>query len=115
LIALGAVTVVLGAKPANARAQAAQADRRAVLASIDEFLRGMRTKDSTLMLANIDTMTRFTLLRPGAAGPRVVVLRATDFIHAVMAPDQAAFDEPIRNRVGGVSGASRGTCHALRL
>jgi len=97
-IALAAVTIVLGASPMAAHGQS-QADRRAVLSTLDAFFRGMRTKDSTLMLANIDTLTRFTLLRPSPAGARVVVLRATDFIRAVMAPDQAAYDEPIRRPI----------------
>ncbi|MGH7719530.1 MAG: nuclear transport factor 2 family protein [Gemmatimonadaceae bacterium] len=87
----------------TAFAQAAQpardsrADREQVLATIDAFLRGLRTKDTALMGSQVDTLTRFTLLRPGPNGTRVAVLRAADFIRIVSDPNQPAYDEPIRN------------------
>jgi hypothetical protein len=78
-------------------ASATAADRQAVLATIDGFLRGLRTKDTALMARHVDTLSRFTLLRPGPNGTRVVAIKAADFIRVVSDPTQPAFDEPIRN------------------
>ena len=83
----------------------ASTDREQVLATIDTFLRGLRTKDSTLMAAQMDTLTRLTLLRPAPnGGSRVVVMSGMDFIRNVTRPDQPALDEPIRNPVVQLDG-----------
>lgn len=80
-------------------------DRQQVLATIDTFLRGLRTKDSTLMSQQMDTLTRLTLLRPlPNGGSRVVVMSGMDFIRNVTRPAQPAIDEPIRNPVVQVDG-----------
>ncbi|HJR41587.1 MAG TPA: nuclear transport factor 2 family protein [Gemmatimonadaceae bacterium] len=102
LIRCALPAVLLSAAPlvSTARAQgsaAGTADRQAVLATIDGFLRGLRTKDTALMARHVDTLSRFTLLRPGPNGTRVVVVNASQFIRAVSDPGQPAFDEPIRN------------------
>ena len=81
------------------------ADRERVLATIDTFMRGLRTKDSTLMAQQMDSLTRLTLLRPApGGGSRVMVMSGTDFIRAVTRPDQPAIDEPIRNPVVQIDG-----------
>ncbi|HJU65973.1 MAG TPA: nuclear transport factor 2 family protein [Gemmatimonadaceae bacterium] len=99
-----AVALALTATPlvslagAQGSTSGSAADRQAVLATIDEFLRGLRTKDTALMSRHVDTLSRFTLLRPSPnGGTRVVVLKASEFIRVVSNPDQPAFDEPIRN------------------
>ena len=99
--ALAAAPAIAGAqtsKPATAQ------DRAAVLATIDNFLRGLRTKDTTLMAAQTDSLTRMTLLRPGPNGTRVFLLTGQQFIALTAKPDQPAFDEPIRNPVVQVDG-----------
>ena len=100
--------VLLALVPLTASAQTAanaSADREQVLATIDTFLRGLRTKDSTLMARQMDTLTRLTLLRPApSGGSRVMVLSGMDFIRAVTRPDQPAIDEPIRNPVVQLDG-----------
>jgi hypothetical protein len=78
-----------------ARAQA----EREVLATIDTFLIGLRTKDTALMARQVDSLTRFTLLRPSPAGTRVMLLTPAQFMAAVTRPDQPALDEPIRDPV----------------
>jgi hypothetical protein len=78
-----------------ARAQA----EREVLAAIDTFLIGLRSKDTALMARQVDSLTRFTLLRPSPAGTRVMLLTAAQFMAAVTRPDQPALDEPIRDPV----------------
>ena len=72
---------------------------REVLAAIDTFLIGLRTKDTALMARQVDSLTRFTLLRPGPAGTRVMLLTPAQFMTAVSRPDQPALDEPIRNPI----------------
>lgn len=72
-----------------------QAERE-VLATIDTFLIGLRTKDTALMARQMDSLTRFTLLRPSPAGTRVMLLTPAQFMTAVTRPDQPALDEPIR-------------------
>lgn len=84
---------------------ASAADRAQVLATIDTMFQGMRTKDTTLMLGQLDPQARLTLLRPAPDGSvRVVVLPARDFVTAVGAPGQPGVDEPIRNPVVQVDG-----------
>ncbi len=98
LLALGAGTSSLGAQAAP-DSSAAQ-----VLATIDSFLVGLRTRDTALMARHVDTLSRMTLLRPGPGGTRVMLLSAAQFMAAVSRPDQPALDEPIRNPVVQVDG-----------
>lgn len=91
--------VAIAASPAYA-----QSDRDAVLSTIQTFLRGLRTGDTTLMNAQLDSVTRITLLRPSANGTRVVVMSGAEFIAAVTRPGQPPIDEPIRNPVVTVDG-----------
>jgi hypothetical protein len=83
------------ALPAGLPAQTAE--EREVLATIQAFLNAMKAKDTVGMKSNVDSLTRFTLLRPGASGTRVMVLTAADFVRAVAEPGGAVYDEPIRN------------------
>ncbi len=88
--------------PAATSGDAAAAHARAereVLATIDSFLAGLRTKDTALMARQMDSVSRFTLLRPGPAGARVMLLTSRQFMTAVTRPDQPALDEAIRNPV----------------
>lgn len=88
--------------PSAGHAQEARAD---VLAAIDGFLQGLRTKDTTAMQQYVDAATRFTLLRPAqSGGVRVVVVTAQDFMTSVSRPEQPALDEPIRNPVVQIDG-----------
>ncbi len=76
---------------------AAQSDKGQVLAALDTFFVGLRSKDTALMLRHVDSATRFTLLRPTREGGlRVVVYSAREFITNVTAPNQPGIDEPIR-------------------
>ena len=91
--------------PAASSAASSAADRQQVLATIETFLRGLRTKDTTLMAQQMDSLTRLTLLRPlPNGGSRVVVMSGMEFIRNVSRPDQPAIDEPIRNPVVQVDG-----------
>ncbi|HEU4829265.1 MAG TPA: hypothetical protein VFT04_08710 [Gemmatimonadales bacterium] len=84
-------------------AQSAE-DERGVLAAIDTFLIGLRTQDTALMARQVDSLTRFTLLRPSPAGTRIMLLTPAQFMAAVTRPGQPALDEPIRNPVVHVDG-----------
>lgn len=96
---------ILAAAPALAAQAPASADVRGqVLATIDSFLVGLRTKDTAKMAKHTDTLSRFTLLRPGPAGTRVMLLTPAQFMAAVTRPDQPALDEPIRNPVVQIDG-----------
>ena len=104
LLALGLVTLVsASATPSTLHAQS-QAQRAEVMATINGFLRGLRTKDTVLMTQHLDTLTRMTLLRPGPNGTRVVVLKGSEFIKVATNPNQPPLDEPIRNPVVQVDG-----------
>jgi len=96
-----AVLAALAAAPAGA---AQTGERAAVLAAVTDFLQGMRARDTALIASRIDSLTRFTLIRPGPSGSRVVVLRGPDFLRMATNPDQAALDEPIRNPVVQIDG-----------
>lgn len=90
---------------AAVRPAGAQSDKEHVLAALDSFFVGLRTKDTALMLRYTDSATRMTLLRPTRdGGLRVVVLTAREFIANVAAPNQPGTDEPIRNPVVHVDG-----------
>lgn len=88
--------LLTAARPAAAQAS----DREQVLAAIDTFLVGLRTKDTAIMNRFVDSTTRMTLLRPAAGGGvRVVVMTGPQFITNVTAPTGPFLDEPIRNPV----------------
>ncbi len=94
-----AVNPPAGAPDSTAR------ERAAVLATVDSFLVGLRNKDTALMGLHVDSLTRFTLLRPAReGGTRVVVLTPPQFFRLIARPDQPGPDEPIRNPVVHVSG-----------
>lgn len=97
--------VAIAALAGAPRAASAQDARAEVLATIDRFLEGLRTKDTTMMRAQVDTLTRFTLLRPSpAGGVQVVAITASQFINFVSQPNQPGIDEPIRNPVVQIDG-----------
>lgn len=102
LIAITACVLAL----AVARPAEAQSDKEQVLAAIDAFFLGLRTKDTALLLRHVDSATRMTLLRPArdGSGVRVVIYSAREFITNVTAPNQPAIDEPVRNQVVHVDG-----------
>ena len=58
---------------AAVRPAGAQSDKEQVLAALDTFFVGLRSKDTALMLRHVDSATRFTLLRPTREGGPVVV------------------------------------------
>lgn len=106
-VALSTLTAVL-APALSAQARAAEpgetatarvSAEREVLATVDSFLAGLRTKDTALMARQVDSVSRFTLLRPGQAGTRVMLLTPAQFLTVVTRPDQPALDEVIRNPV----------------
>jgi hypothetical protein len=100
-----AFLLLLGASGAAAQAPATDATRDSVLATIESFLVGLRTKDTAIMKANIDTLTRMTLLRPApGGGTRVLSLTGAQFIDVVSRPNQPALDEPVRNAVVHIDG-----------
>ena len=101
LLALGPAAVSAQAAVESAAPTAAHAE---VLATIDSFLAGLRTRDTMLMARHVDTLTRLTLLRPGPAGSRVMLLSAAQFMRAVSRPDRPALDELIRNPAVHVDG-----------
>jgi hypothetical protein len=99
-VAAGALSAI-GARPAAAQA----GDREQVLAAIDTFLVGLRTKDTTIMNRFVDSTTRMTLLRPlQGGGTRILVWTGPQFIANVTAPAGPFLDEPIRNPVVHVDG-----------
>lgn len=100
------LALLLGLVPPVAVAQspAPTAAEAQVLATIDSFLAGLRARDTMLMARHVDTLARMTLLRPGPAGSRVMLLSAAQFMRAVSRPEQPALDEPIRNPVVHVDG-----------
>jgi ketosteroid isomerase-like protein len=92
------------AVPAGAR-ETTEQEREAVLASIQGFMDALRMKDAAAMNLYVDSLTRFTLIRPTrAGGTQTVVVTAAQFIQAVTQPNQPGLDEPIRNPVVHVSG-----------
>ena len=83
----------------------AQSGREQVLASVNSFFDAMRARDTTAMMQHVDTLTRFTLLRPNPnGGSRVMVLRPADFARAVTNPNQPPLDERMRNPLVQVDG-----------
>lgn len=82
----------------------AQDDKAQVIATIKDFMRGMKTRDTALIAAQVDSITRFTLVRPGPAGARILVLKASDFQRMATRTDQPPLDEPIRNPIVQIDG-----------
>ncbi|MGE3614350.1 MAG: hypothetical protein AB7L66_00645 [Gemmatimonadales bacterium] len=95
--ALAALTVA-------ARPAAAQEPKAEVLTAVEDFMRGLKARDLDLLNSRIDSTTRFTLVRPGPGGSRVIVLAGAEFIRVATRADQPAIDEPIRNPVVQVDG-----------
>ena len=83
---------------------AAQNPKDEVLRAVDDLFKGLRTKDTALVAARTDSLTRFTLVRPGPDGPRITVLSGRDFIRMAGNPAQPPLDEPTRNPVVTVDG-----------
>jgi hypothetical protein len=80
--------------PASASAQ--QSDSAAVMATIERFTAGLRTKDTFAMKAELHQHARMTLLRPAPSGGiQVHVFDGPAFIK--LATNGPALDEPIRN------------------
>jgi hypothetical protein len=94
--------LVLGSTPAAAQTQ--DADRDAVLAVLNSFTAALLKKDSAGMAAQLDSVTRFTLLRPSPNGTRVWAVTGAQFISLTTKPDGPAYDEPIRNPVVHIDG-----------
>lgn len=93
------------AAPTAGARETTEQERAAVLADVQRFMDAMRTKDTTVMVQYVDSLTRFTLIRPTRdGGSRVVAMSGAQFIRAVTQPNQPGIDEPIRNPVVHVSG-----------
>jgi hypothetical protein len=56
------------------------------------------------MASQLDSVTRFTLLRPSPGGTRVWVVTGAEFISLTTKPDGPAYDEPIRNPIVHIDG-----------
>ena len=91
-----AATVLTVALPSATLAQTPA--EKEVLAVIESFLAGLRNKDTTVMKQHLDSLTRFTLLRPTqSGGVRVFLLSGADFVQRTTQPGGPTYDEPIRN------------------
>ena len=86
------------------QAQTSNADQDAVLGVINNFTAALLKKDSAGMASQLDSVTRFTLLRPSPNGTRVWVVSGPQFISLTTKPDGPAYDEPIRNPVVHIDG-----------
>ena len=96
------LVVLLVASPTLA--QTPDADRDAVLGVLNSFTAALLKKDSVGMASQLDSVTRFTLLRPSPSGTRVWVVSGAQFISLTTKPDGPAYDEPIRNPVVHIDG-----------
>lgn len=103
-LALSVLFVLLLGSPSTAVAQTQSADRDAVLAVLNAFTAALLKKDSAGMASQLDSVTRFTLLRPSPSGTRVWVVTGAQFIGLTTKPDGPAYDEPIRNPVVHIDG-----------
>ena len=90
--------------PSLTLAQTQDADRGAVLGVLNSFTAALLKKDSAGMASQLDTVSRFTLLRPSPNGTRVWVVTGAEFIGLTTKPDGPAYDEPIRNPVVHIDG-----------
>jgi len=86
------------------RVAAQSTAQKEVLATIQSFMDAMKAKDTAGMKLGLDSLTRFTLLRPGPDGTRVMVLRGADFIRAATQPGGPTYDEPFRKPVVHIDG-----------
>ncbi len=92
------ILAVLSALLASPAVLPAQSDSAAVVGAIERFFDALRTKDTVVMRASVDSSARFTLLRPDpAGGVRVVVLTGEQFLRNAANPNSPPLDEPIRN------------------
>lgn len=92
------ILLVVGAALATPARARAQSDSAAVVGAIERFFDALRTKDTVVMRASVDSAARFTLLRPDpAGGVRVVVLSGDQFLRNASNPSSPPLDEPIRN------------------
>jgi len=101
-VALIAMLGVLATSPAAA--QATTADKDAVLGVLNAFTAALLKKDSAGMASQLDSVTRFTLLRPSPNGTVVWAVSGAQFIGLTTKPDGPAYDEPIRNPVVHIDG-----------
>ena len=88
----------------EAVAQAGTADQEKVLAVLNDFTAALLRKDSAGMASQLDSVSRFTLLRPSPNGTRIWVVTGAQFISLTTKPDGPAYDEPIRNPVVHIDG-----------
>ena len=100
-----ALIAMLGAMVGSeAYSQATKADEQAVLGVLQSFTAALLKKDSAGMAGQLDSVSRFTLLRPSPNGTRVWVVTGAEFISLTTKPDGPAYDEPIRNPVVHIDG-----------
>jgi hypothetical protein len=85
-------------------AQADTAEQQKVLTVLQDFTAALLKKDSAGMASQLDSVTRFTLLRPSPNGTRVWAVTGAQFISLTTKPDGPAYDEPIRNPVVHIDG-----------
>jgi hypothetical protein len=95
-----AVSLPLLAAPAAAQSSA----RDEVLGAVGAFLSAMQAKDANAMLARLDTTARFTLLRPSAAGSRIMLVPGAEFVRMTTRPDGPTYLEATRNPVVQIDG-----------
>jgi hypothetical protein len=95
-----AASVFLSPRTAAAQSGA----EKEVLASIQSFMDAMKAKDTAGMKLGLDSLSRFTLLRPGPNGTRVMVLSGADFVRVATQPGGPTSDEPIRKPVVHIDG-----------
>ena len=88
----------------EAVAQTSTTDQEKVLAVLNDFTAALLKKDSAGMASQLDSVSRFTLLRPSPNGTRVWVVTGAQFIGLTTKPDGPAYDEPIRNPVVHIDG-----------
>jgi hypothetical protein len=80
-------------------------EEQQVLAALDAFLQAMKARDTSGMARHMDSLTRFTLVRPRAqGGSRVMALRGSEFVQAVSRPAEAPYDERLRHPRVYISG-----------
>lgn len=102
LVACLAVISTLAATEAVSQTNAAEQEK--VLAVLNNFTAALLKKDSAGMASQLDSVSRFTLLRPSPNGTRVYAVTGAQFIGLTTKPDGPAYDEPIRNPVVHIDG-----------
>jgi hypothetical protein len=99
LLILSIVSCVSG-MPSHAQSQPSGQDSVSVMQTLDRFLVGLKSKDTTMMMSVMHPSARFTLLRPAAPGAdsvRVVLLTGEQFARVASNPSGPILDEPVRN------------------